>query len=252
MRSAGVLPLLALAACETTLTGAVLNTDGEHVPGAALHAPGLEGDCDAVTGPDGRFRVRCGRGTWTFSVTHPAHLPATWTVPVTERGDIDVGAARLVRIPVDPGLHLRGADAFVALPPAPLHRAIVDGKEHRFCLDRDAATPVDAPAGKMRLLDNHVADWRVFRLDAEGCAYRLTKGTGDHWAWSADQVEPVAREPLAEGREWVDMELAPGDYVVAEWYAEFFVRADVATDTWRASWLHVPGEAEAEAVGSRL
>lgn len=248
LRTALPLALLGLAACQSTLVGSVRGTDGAPVKGATLHAPGPIGerDCDAVSDAQGRFRVRCARGTWTFTVSHPGYLPRAWTVEA-EAGEVDVGAVDLLRVPTEPGLHLARPDGFVALPPAPLRRTIVEGKEHRFCVARDAAVPVEVPAGRVRLLDNHVAEWRVYALDAEGCAYRMAKGAGDHWSWKAHRIEPAGEEALAEGRAWIDLDLPPGDYAIAEWYAGFFVRADVPTDTWRASWVRATGPAEAPA-----
>ncbi|MFZ5482421.1 MAG: carboxypeptidase regulatory-like domain-containing protein [Myxococcota bacterium] len=227
--------LLGLFGCEATIGGVVTGDDGGAVPGAVLHADGLEADCDAVTGPDGRFRTRCPPGSWTFEVRHPDYLPGDWTVTV-ERGEHDVGKVELARIPVEGGQHVLVDGRFRTLPRAPLVRSVEEKVEQRWCVDR-AAAPVEVPAGKVRLLDVHEAEWRVFRLDAEGCAYRMRPGAGDHWSFTAERVEPAASEPVGEGRAWVTLELPPGDYVVAEWFAGFFVRDDATKDTWRAAWV---------------
>jgi hypothetical protein len=236
---AAVLCMLTQVACEATVGGAVTGGEGEPVVGAELHAEGLETGCDAVTGSDGRFRTRCKPGSWTFAVSHPDYLPREWSVTV-ERGEHDVGSVSLVRIPVEGGLYVLLDGRFQPLGGGALKRTAQDGVEQRWCVD-PAGTPLTVPAGKVRLLDNHVAEWRVFRLDAEGCAYRMKPGAGDHWSFTADRVEPVAGEPLGEGRVWTTLDLPPGDYVVAEWFAGFFVRDDPAADTWRGAWVRAKG-----------
>lgn len=228
--------LWAFVGCETVLTGQVRGDDEAPVVGAVLHADGVEADCDAVTGPDGRFRVRCPRGAWSFAVTHPAYLPGAWAVSADASGELDVGGTTLVRVPTEPGVHVRTSSGFVPLPSAPLVRAVDEGREQRLCVSKDHA-PLAVPAGRLRLLDNHVADWRVWKVAEDGCAWRLQKGQGDHWSWTAERLEPAATEELAPGRTWVDLDLPAGDYVVAEWYADYFVRDEGPKDTYRAAWL---------------
>lgn len=71
------------------------------------------------------------------------------------------------------------------------------------------------------------------------CAYRLRKGTAEHWEFTAERV-PLDGEGAA--RLWTDLGSLPaGDYVLAPWVAGMFVREDVTADTWRGTWIRVPG-----------
>jgi hypothetical protein len=70
------------------------------------------------------------------------------------------------------------------------------------------------------------------------CAYRLRKGTAEHWEFTAERV-PLDGEGAA--RLWTDLGSLPaGDYVLAPWVAGMFVREDVTADTWRGTWIRVP------------
>jgi hypothetical protein len=178
--------------------------------------------------------VVCPKGTRTFSVTHPDHLDRTWLVSAPSWGDQEVGTCELSPVPTGGGLWLASDDGFTALPQAPIVRR-TGPDEQRWCVDAAAGDPVPVGAGAVRLLDNHVADWRIFKLDAEGCAYRTQRTAGSTWSFSADRVTPEALTERGPGRSWVDLELQPGDYVIAEWYEGFLVEGD--EDHWRGHWL---------------
>lgn len=233
-----------LLGCDATLSGEVRGSDGAPVEGAVLLAPGADRDCRAVTGSNGRFNVRCGgpalfgdtAESWAFAVHHPDYIDRDWSVP-RARGEVDAGSLELERIPLADGLHLYDGAHFVALPPAAFARVTDGAGPQRWCVGEGA--PIEAAAGRVRLLDNHVADWKVFRVDVESCAYRMQRGMGPNWSYTADEVAVAETAPISEGRAWVTLDLAPGDYVIADWYAGFFVREAVDGDRWRASWLRV-------------
>jgi len=200
------------------------------VPGAVLTSPG----CEAVTGADGRFRVQCEEGTRSFAVTHPDHLDRTWLVNAEGIGEHDVGVVELAGIPNGGGLWLAADGALDLLPQAPITlRATKD--EQRWCMDGTAGEPVTVPPGRVRLLDNHTVDWRLYTLDADGCAYTMTRAGADHWTFAAERVAPAASTPRGPGRDWVELDLVPGDYALVEWYDGFLVRGP--DGAWRGHWL---------------
>lgn len=218
-----------LAGCRTVLVGEVRTEGGGPVSGAVLTSPG----CEAVTGADGRFRVGCAGGARTFAVTHPEHLPRTWAVTAERWGERDVGFVEVAGVPLGEGLWLASDDRLEALAQAPLALA-ANAQEQRWCMSGAEGDPRVVPAGRVRLLDNHTVDWRLYRLDAEGCAYRMAKSAGDHWSFTAERVE-VTTTPRGPGRDWVELDLTPGDYAVVEWYDGFLVRGDGGF--WRSHWL---------------
>ncbi|MDP2304492.1 MAG: hypothetical protein Q8P18_00525 [Pseudomonadota bacterium] len=223
--------------------GEVRTVGGAPVPGAVLSSPG----CEAVTGVDGRFRVVCEEGTRSFAVTHPDHLDRTWLVhvegaaeqPFSSR-ERDVGVVELPAIPLGEGLWLAGDGRLDRLPAAPLVRTT--GKDdQRWCMDSLVGQPVVVPPGRVRLLDNHSVDWRVYALDADRCAYRMARAGSETWTFSASRIDAITTTPRGPGRDWVELELPPGDYAIVEWYEGFMVRAQ--DETWRGHWLRVEPQA---------
>lgn len=215
------------------LTGQVHAVGGGNVPGATLTSPG----CAAVTDHDGRFRVRCEPGTRSFVVSHPEHLDRTWLVSAEDYGDNDVGTVELARIPTGGGLWLAGDGAMTPLPLAPLVRTSGQN-EQQWCFDGRQGDPVSVPT-HVRLLDNHIVDWRLYKVDTDGCPWRMARSGADHWTFTAERVPVEALTPYAEGRTWVDLDLEPGDYAIVEWYEGFLVPDEAGT--YRSHWLRVDG-----------
>lgn len=223
--------ILALAlACTPTVVGTV-GSDGGPVPGAVVHAtsgPPL----DAVTDDQGGFRARVEPGPRRLEVTHPAYLPVQVDVDVQGHGEVLLPTVQLVAVPTEPGVHLRVGDGFVRPAPAPMVRRGDAATGWRWCLGE--GTPTAVPAGALRVLDNHEADWRVLRVGADGCVYQLQPTPGGFFNEVADRVEARRDTPFAPGRDWLELELTAGDYVIAEWFAGGFVPEG---EGWRAGWV---------------
>lgn len=225
----------AIAGCTPVVTGDVRDDAGQAVAGAVVHADG-EPPCDAVTDDAGRWRTRCAAGAYRFEVRHPDHAPATAEVTVGRGREVVVPTVTLHGFPEEPGLHIAVGEKFTAPAPAPLARAGSDAEGWRWCV---TGTPeVSLAAGTTRLLDNHVADWRLLRADAEGCVYRMKRSAGDYWSYEADRIEVSREAELAPGRVWLSVDLTPGTYVVADWVAGGLVPEG---DGWRAGWFTVTG-----------
>jgi hypothetical protein len=233
-----------LLGCSATVQGQVTSGDGTPVAGAVLHAEGIDEDCSAVTDADGRFVTRCAQGDWTFEVRHPDHVGRRWEVPVASGGEVDVGVARIERIPMEPGAFRLAEGGFASLGRQALLRTKTETTQD-FCVDREGDSPIrfgDDDA----IVINGAASWRLYALDAEGCAYRLARGTSDHWNLTATRVEvPLAaasddRPDLGAGRGWLDVKaVAAGNYALVEWYGDFLVREDVTKDSWRGAWVAI-------------
>lgn len=225
-----------LAGCSTTVVGTVVDKAGKPVAGATVHADG-QPPCDAVTDAEGRFKARCPAGERSFTVSHPGALPRSEARTVEGTGEVALAPFQLSTIPLDPGVFVLLGQAYVPLPPGPLRRLGDEKSGWRWCFDTRKGAPLDVPAGDLSLLDNHVADWRVLKLDAEGCAYRLSPGSGDYWTDTVERVEVVREAPLAEGRDRLKLTLAAGDYAVVDWFATGLVPAGPPEGDWRGSWL---------------
>lgn len=216
--------LLALA-CTTPFDGRVLAPDGSPVAGARITGE----RCAAVTDDRGLFAVRCPRGPHPVHVTRPGYVDGD--------GVLDGSGVllQLIPYPTEPGLYVRSATGFSALPTVPLTRKDAPGLV-RWCLGA-AELPALSP---VELYDVHAADWRAFRLDADGCAWTLRQGSGTYWSSAGEVLPEPTRTNVAPGRDRLTWELEAGRYVVAEWLDNRFVTDDATKGTVRAWGFSVP------------
>ncbi|HND28568.1 MAG TPA: carboxypeptidase-like regulatory domain-containing protein [Myxococcota bacterium] len=225
-------------ACTTTITGVVQDQAGVPLPGASLEAEG----CSAVSGPDGRFAVRCEPGSYTFAVSHPGHLPHSVRVNADRRGGIPVPTINLVSVPTDPGIYVEEETGFLPLPSSPFRREDSPTGESpatsRYC-PTGSPTSVRANA---RWLDVHGVEWRIFRVGEDDCFYRLRELRKDVWTRDADEVTLSSNEAFSATdaqRRWIQPGLSPGRYVIAERLGDTFVPATVADNSYRGWYLEV-------------
>lgn len=210
-----------LLACSAEFTGRVHTPAGDPVSGATLDAS----ECAAVTGADGSFRTRCERTQHSFVVSHPDHQSAALDV---EPGKPPPSVV-LPAWPVDAGLYLVRPGNVSPLPTAVLvHTA--SPTEERWCLGD--AVPTEVSAGKVVLFDVHDVEFRIYRLDDEGCAFRMKPGQASYWSWSADRVTEASRETITTGRDKVTLDLSAGDYAIAEWFDGFLVPEKDGAAAW--------------------
>lgn len=233
---AGVAMVALLAGCRPEVVGSVRSEAGP-IAGAVLRAQG-EPPCEAVTGPDGAFHARCPAGDRTFEVTHPDHRGRELRLELPSMGTLRVPPVELARVPTEAGLYLDLGQRFEALTLAPFYRAGSDAEGWRWCVHGDEAEPHAAPPGVVTVLDQLGADWRLFRLDPDGCAYRLTPTASGYWSWAATPLEVTRAAGPAAGRDLARVELSAGDYVLAEWFAGALV-PEAQGDRWRAWWIRV-------------
>lgn len=216
----------------------VTDAEGTPVVGATLHADG-EPPCDAVTGADGHFRAPCPTGARTFTVRHPALLPSDHPTTVEGHGDVVLPTFVGVRVPTEAGVHALVDGHFSTPPAVGLVRSGDDTSGYSWCLPKQDP-PAALPAGTLKLLDNHVSEWRLYRMDEKGCVYRLTPTPGGFWEYASDPVPVTRLEPFAPGRDWLTVELTAGDYVLADWMDGGFV-PDGDSGKYRAEWIHIGG-----------
>jgi hypothetical protein len=236
--------LFLLAACEVEISGRVVGAASAPVAGASLRADG----CEAVTAADGLFRTRCRREVYRFDVSHPTHATAVLTIDATGARSPSAVEVALQPWPEAVGLYL--AAGFVPLPEAPLKRRVEPGRQ-RFCLDTPGGAPAAAsPGGSTELFEVEGYQWRVYRLDTEGCALAMVQAAGSAW-WSpeGERVGGLSRTELATGRARVVVPAGGADLIALAWYDGFLVPHDVASDTWLAWRLTAPRQAGAAPEG---
>lgn len=224
--------LSGLLGCSVEVRGQVVEPSGAPVAGAVLDA---EGACGAVSAADGTFRARCRRADYHFLVTHPTHAAGTLHVDASGALPPEPATATLTPWPDTPGVYVE--PAYTRLPDVGLVRK-ADKTETRFCVP-DGASFAEVGAGAS-LFDVHAADWRVYPLDAEGCALRLTQPAGSRfWSPTGAPVSAGQAEEVAPGRFRTRLTLPAGRYVLVPWLDGFFVPDDVDKDTWFAAGFTV-------------
>lgn len=223
---------LLLAGCTVELTGNVSDFGGAAVGGARLSAP----ECEAVSAADGSFRVRCDRAVHRFAVSHPAYAGATLEIDATGTFSPEPETIMLRAWPSAPGLYLE--PDYRPVPSPGLARTTTD-KEQRFCVPEGAE--FGSAAAGSAMFDVHEVDWRVYRLDAEGCAMRLTnKAGGSVWSPTATRVDTAPSE-LAPGHFRVPVPEEPGRYVAVPWMEGFFVPRAGEAELWEAWTFEITG-----------
>lgn len=221
--------LALLIGCEVEVCGRLLDPDGKPVAGARVEA--TAGACAAVTDAAGDFRARCRRADYHFLLSHPMHAAGTLHIDASGALAPPPVSMTLAPWPDAPGLYIE--PQYTPLPSVGLVRS-VGPTEERFCLPDGVVLPLASAA--VQLFDVHAVDWRVYAVDAEGCALRLVvEGGGRFWSPRVQRVEPVSVTELAPGRSRAALALDPGRYVVAPWYDGFLVPEDPKADTW-AAW----------------
>lgn len=188
--------LLALVACGRMLQGEIRDPAGAPVAGARLTAPG----CEAVSAADGRWRCRCPRAPQRFVVSRPGFE----TAELREGGPLV-----LLPYPQEPGFYHRDG-AWSPLPEVALRRS-EEAREIRWC------SPESGPSLRGPVLDVHAVEWRAFRLDEEGCAWRLRQGTGSYWSGAGLALPEPLRSAVSPGTDRIEWQLEPGSYAIVEW-----------------------------------
>ena len=79
-------------------------------------------------------------------------------------------------------------------------------------------------AGTHAFFDNESIGWRPFRLDQDGCAYRMSPSSDTRWGVDYAEKASFETRQVAEGKEIVLMTLEPGRYFIADWDQGFFTK----------------------------
>ncbi len=241
-RAPGVaLGALLLAGCgQMAIDGEVVTVSGEPAVGARVTAMGS--NCTTTVGEDGRFALPCMPGTYQLVITQEGFIEVKEDLEALERKRYDVGKKVMIAIPSEKGLFWFKDNQYVPLQPGYLTRTIstVDGSKARaYCLDRSQGQANTLAAGTHAFFDNQTDGWRPFRLDEQGCAYRDRK-EGGRWEVLYKEKPPYEERTMEQGKKIALIELAAGDYYIADWDNGFFTTDDADNKRYTGFWLSVP------------
>lgn len=247
MRVLGFLPLI-VGCGQMAIDGRVVDVAGEPLPGAVVTAKGSR--CQTTTDAQGDFKLPCDLGTYDIYIGAAGYISEEVKgLDATERKRYDLGKRVLIRMPEVEGL-LRFTDTAYL----PMERAWLDRRSgglgrdayRHYCLPEGVEQPrTTLSPGVHAFFDNKTQGaWRVFRLDAEGCAYRMSPKSDTQWGVDFSDIVEFESRVVERDRSVVLIDLQPGLYFVADWEAGFFVKGrtpDGEDEGYLGSLLEVGG-----------
>lgn len=235
-----VLAALTAVACGgSAVVGQVTDVTGAPLADSRVTAVGTL--CQTPTDDEGRFRLKCStEGDLQLIVTQTGYVSKELTVPQSDASEQDLGQVLLIKIPDGDGLFLFDGATYATMSAGVLGRT-ADPTDKAFCLDRAGSTPNRVVAGPVPLYEKAVDDdWRLYKLDAEGCARRLRR-EGTTWSitWS-EKAEMTTRDVEYEQKVHIAT-LPAGEYFLAWWRGGTFVTASAkgadGGDRYAGYWI---------------
>lgn len=229
-----------LAACgRPTVAGTVTDLEGAPLADARITVVGTL--CQGATDAAGRFEVPCQGGEHRVAITQQGYVSKQVDVTLSD-GTHDLGAQALVRIPDGEGLFLFEGAGYATMAPSLLEERRSAAGRAWCWVEGGAENPV--AAGRVPIFAKQAGDWRVFRLDEEGCARRLER-QGAHWKVTYTERPEETTEAVGTEQAVHILSLTPGRYVVVPWEGDFVedrAASEGGPDRFRA-WLLVAGDA---------
>ncbi len=215
-----------------TLSATVSDITGEPLVGAMATVVGTL--CQEHTDTEGSFNLKCKqRGAVQVAISQTGYITKSIEWVPSSAKQTDLGRVHLIKVPSQPGLFLFDGGSYKAMQPGAVKRSVEQGPSvlKSYCIDRDRSAENRRPAGTTPLFDNGHDGWRIWKLDAEGCAWRMRCKN------ARSKCEAVYRErvrgkerQLEETKRIVLVDLGPGEYFIADWSAGIFVKNRAASE----------------------
>ena len=181
----GFLSSLCLGGCGSmAMDGVVVDHAGQPVVDATITAVGTP--CQTHSDSAGAFSLECPPGVYDLSISQIGYVTVNFPEPyeAAERKRYDLGRQVLVKIPDDKGLLLFADAVFAPLEPGYLERdsgGFGKGQFRHYCLDRGDSAVNALSVGTHTFYDHASVGWRAFKLDDQGCAYKMSPNGPTSW-----------------------------------------------------------------------
>ena len=232
--------LLALFACTSTpLTGKVLDGSGLPVEGVSVSV--LSTECVTHSNIDGNYALNCAPMKGTIAFNKKGFIGAQQTFDFSNQERLELTPQTLVQIPPTAGLYIRKDGEYHALGTASLLRhSNHKGKEvqRKYCLQAEKNNPTKIKPGTISIFAYQSQGWRLFRMDADRCAYSDTRKSSGRWVVGHRDKPALSMKPLGDAFAVHTAELKPGHYFAANWDG-FFVPTEKGADTYSGHWFKV-------------
>jgi hypothetical protein len=222
--------------------GRVVDGNDRGVAGAlvSLGTPKCEGLTDAT----GAFSIPCKPGTYAATISKVGYLGDGLELEAPELKVYDAGKRVLVQVPEARGFFAFDRNTYKEMKPGLLERRAGGSTLdtwRAYCLAPKLSEPNRLSAGSYPFLDHASSGWRAFRLDDEGCAYRMSPISGDQWGVDYAVAPKFEVEQATDDTSVVTLHLEPGSYFVADWAAGFFTAAVDDPLHYTGYWIQVGG-----------
>ena len=232
--------LFALFACaDTPLTGEVKDGSGQPIEGVRVSVLGTE--CVAQSTSNGTFALKCPTKKGTIAFNKKGFIATQQSFDFLGRERFEIRPQTLVEIPPEPGLYIQQEGRYQSLSVASLVRtANRKGKEiqRQYCLQSETDSPTTIKSGAISLFSYQSKGWRLFRMDANRCAYSDTRKSSGRWVVGYRDKPALTMQPLGEAFSSHTAVLKSGHYFVAKWDG-FFVPLKQGGDTYQGHWFRV-------------
>ena len=111
-------------------------------------------------------------------------------------------------------------------------------KTRAYCLNKAKSQPNKVTPGMTPFLDYQAKTWRPFQLDAAGCAYRDARNERGSWVVEYREKPSFNEKKLSDTMKIARIQLAPGDYFIADWKG-FFQASEDSDNMYGGYWLTV-------------
>jgi hypothetical protein len=233
-----LLPLL--FACGTmSLKGDVVDGSGQPVAGVTVQAKDTE--CSTTTDAMGRFVLECDPGSFVLTFSKAEHIGEQTSVDAPEKMAYPVPTQTLIHIPKETGLYVLNNGQYLAVETGLLERTMRskgDTLKRAYCLQGGSQQPTKLKQGEIALFDYQATSWRLFRLDADRCAYRDTRNALGRWVVSYRDKPTIKTKTLGEQLVVHRAQLKPGHYFAAHWKG-FFSPTDSDVSLYGGHWIQV-------------
>lgn len=222
--------------------GEIVDASGEPLEGATVTAIGTQ--CQTVTDDHGRFSLACMPGTYKVSIGQAGYISDELEVEAPERKRYDVGKRTLIKIPEEEGFFIFDRNTYKPMKPGFLERKSggkgMDQYRH-YCLDKDGSEATKLTPGVYPFFDNEASGWKPFKLDDDGCAYKMSPTSGSQWGVDYAEKPKFESRQVAREKDIVLMELDEGEYFVADWGKGkgFFVPTEEDKHRYTGFWISV-------------
>ena len=219
--------------------GTVVDGFGKPIPGVNVSLLGTE--CVTRSEDSGTFTLRCSTDKGTITLDKEGFVSARHTFDFTVYEQTTLPLQTLIEFPPAAGLFIQKDATYRELAAANLLRtASRKGKEieRTYCLQTKTKQPTTIGPGAVSIFAYQTDGWRLFKMDANRCAYSDKRKASGRWVVGHREKPPVTVELVAEDLSTHSATLEVGHYFAAHWDG-FFVPTEPNSDEYKGHWFEV-------------